>query len=445
MLGETMRTIPVLIATMALVFLSVIGYSATATATASVANVSAAAFHTVVLTDDGAVWTWGWANTPWGILGTGSDQSDGSLHRLDALPAIVAVDAKFKTSLAIDKDGRVWAWGDNEFGQCGINGNKAVPSPVLVPNLAHIVQVSNGGLHCAAVDESGHVWTWGDNEYGQLGTGRTGSVQYTPVQVPIDNVKMVSAGSGYTVALKKDGTVWAWGENDLGMSGGSGKGNVLSPRKVEGLWNIVKISAGYDHTLALRDDGTVWAWGDGEENKICNGDGYLGTSEVRVPVQVNGLPSVRDIAAGDHSSMVLGRDGSVYSWGSNGDGQYGNGIDLWMPAQSPVKLPGMDNVVSISTGYGHSLAVKNDGSLWVWGRNLEDQVQPGKGKKVMTPLKKLEGGTAITEQHSTPTTAASSAAAASAGADMVVYITVGGVVLLAIAVIGFILLLRMRK
>ena len=441
-----MRMLPVLIVMMTIGLLSVVSYSAPASA--GVVNVSAATLHSVVLTDDGIVWTWGQANTAWGILGTGQDQSDGGLRRVEGLPEIVAIDAKFKTSLAIDRDGRVWAWGDNEYGQCGNDASRTFSSPVLVNNLAHIVQVSCGGTNCAAVDESGHVWTWGDNEYGQLGTGWAGGKQYLPVQVSIDNVKMVSAGNGYTVVLKKDGTVWAWGENNLGMAGNGYNGNILTPSKVEGLWNIMKIDAGYDHTLALRDDGTVWGWGDGEENKICNGEGYYGTSAVRVPVQVNGLPPVADIAAGTQGSLVLDVNGNAYAWGSNGDGQYGNGIDLWMPAQSPVKVPGLDNVVSISTGLGHSLAIKKDGSVWAWGRNLEDQVQPGKGKKVMTPLKKLDGVTVAPGQQSTPaaTTPASSATAtASDGTDMVFYITAGGVVLLAIAVIGFILLLRMRK
>jgi alpha-tubulin suppressor-like RCC1 family protein len=441
--------LPVLIVMMTIGLLSVVSYSAPASA--GVVNVSAAALHSVVLTEDGTVLTWGWANTAWGILGTGTDQSDGGLRRVDGLPRIVAIDAKFKTSLAIDADGRVWAWGDNEFGQCGNEGSRTFWSPVLVKNLAHIVQVSCGGLNCVAVDESGHVWTWGDNAYGQLGIGRTGPVQYQPAQVSIDNVKMVSAGSGYTVALKNDGTVWAWGENKLGMAGSYYSGNVLTPSKVEGLWNIVKIDAGYDHTLALRDDGTVWAWGDGEENKICNGEGYSGTAAVPVPVQVKGLPPVADIAAGDHGSMVLERNGTVYCWGSNGDGQYGNGIDLQTPALSPEKVPGLDNVVAIAEGLGHCLAIKKDGSVWAWGRNLEDQVQPGKGKKVMTPLKKIDGGAVTPGQQSTPgatssaTATSSPADTASAGTDMVFYITVGGVVLLAIAIIGFIILLRMRK
>ena len=131
----------------------------------------------MVLLDDGTVWTWGWANTPWGILGTGNDQSDGSYRRVDGLPRIVAIDASFKSSLAIDADGRVWAWGDNEYGQCGNDVGAAVFSPVQVNGLANIVQVSGGGINCVAVDRDGHVWTWGDNEYGQLGTGRAGGKQ----------------------------------------------------------------------------------------------------------------------------------------------------------------------------------------------------------------------------------------------------------------------------
>jgi alpha-tubulin suppressor-like RCC1 family protein len=428
---------------MAVVFLSFVGSSAAASA--GVANVSAAFYHTVVLMSDGTVYTWGGAGTSWGILGTGADQSDGSLRRVDGLPAIVAIEANFLTSLAIDKDGRVWAWGDNQYGQCGNSLSASYFSPVQINGLSHIVQVSNGGLHCVAVDDSGHVWAWGDNLYGQLGLGYTGPAQYTPIKVTIDDVKMVSAGNGYTVALKNDGTVWAWGENTYGMTGNSQSGNTLTPSKVEGLRNIIKIDAGYDHTLALRDDGTVWGWGDGEENKLCNGQGYYGTATVNVPVQVSGLPPAADIAAADHSSMVLDRDGSIYVWGSNGDGQYGNGIDLWTPATSPQKVPGLDSVVSLAAGLGHCVAIKKDGSLWAWGKNDEGQVQPGRGKKVMTPLKKIDGGTTLTGQTGPTGQPQTPAVTAAQGTDIAFYVTAAGVILLALAIIGSIILLRMRK
>lgn len=443
-----MRTIPLLIGVIAIIFLSIAG-NATA-ASAGVVNVSAAFYHSVVLTSDGTVYTWGGTDTSWGILGTGADQSDGSLRRVNGLPAIRAIDANFLTSLAVDRDGRVWAWGDNQYGQCGDKLYSSYSSPKRIDGLEHIVQVSNGGLHCVAVDDSGHVWAWGDNLYGQLGLGNTGPSEYTPVKVPLDNVKMVSAGNGFTVALKNDGTVWAWGENTFGMTGQSWTGigsKTLTPSKVEGLGNIVKIDVGYDHTLALRDDGTVWAWGDGEENKLCNGQGYYGTATVSVPVQINGLPQIADIAAADHSSMALSRDGSVYVWGSNGDGQYGNGIDLWTPAQSPQKVPGLDNVVSMAAGLGHCVAIKKDGSVWAWGKNDEGQVQPGKGKKVMTPLKKIDGSATLTDlpvptgQTQTPT----ATAGASQGTDMTFIITAAGVIVLALAIIGSIILLRMRK
>ncbi len=441
-----MRFYPVLISVMAVVLLLFTGSSAAAAATA--VNVSTGAFHTVVLISDGTVWTWGSADTNYGILGTGADQGDGSLRQVASLPTIKAIDANFKTSFAVDTDGRVWAWGDNEKGQCG-NGQFAdYSAPVLINGLKDIVQVSCGGLHCVALDKNGNVWVWGDNYYGQLGLGYSGAPQYTPVKLSIDNVKMVAAGMGYTVVLKNDGSVWAWGENNYGTTGSSEKENTLTPAKVSGLLSIVMIDAGYDHTLALRSDGTVWGWGDGKENNLLDGQGYNNPVFVNTPRQINSLPMATDIVAAEHCSMALGSDGNLYVWGSNGDGQYGNSIDLQMPEATAQKVPSMSDVVSMSAGLGHCVAIKKDGSVWAWGRNQEDQVQPGKGKKVMAPLKKLDGVTVAPGQQSTPaaTTSASSATAtASDGTDMVFYITAGGVVLLAIAVIGFILLLRMRK
>ncbi len=440
MLGVTMRTCLVLIAMMTAFLLMAACGEASA---AGAVNVSAAYGHTAVLMDDGSVYTWGWANTQWGILGTGSDQSDGSYHRVDGLPRIVAIDANFKTTLAIDADGRVWAWGDNEYGQCGNNNGVACSSPVLINGLANIVQVSCGGINCAAVDRDGHVWTWGDNKYGQLGTGRAGGRQYQPVKASIDNVKMAAAGNGYTAALKNDGTVWAWGENDLGMAGSGGKDNVLSPQKIQGLSDIVKIDAGYDHTLALRKDGTVWGWGDGAQNKIGNGQGFYDTVAVRTAAQSRGLSGIVDVQASTQGSMALGSDGNVYVWGSPIDGQFGNGIDISEPANAPVKVPGLSDVVSIASGTGHRAVIKKDGSVWMWGRNREDQIQPGMGKKVLSPVKKLDGGTSAVVLQ--PTIPPGSEDPDMAGADIALYISIGGVVLLALALVGVLVLIRMRK
>jgi alpha-tubulin suppressor-like RCC1 family protein len=301
-----------------------------------------------------------------------------------------------------------------------------------------------------ALDKNGNVWTWGDNLYGQLGLGYTGKAVYTPAKVSIDNVKMVVAGRGYTAVLKNDGTVWAWGENALGMTGDSSTANTLWPVQVQGLSDIVEIDAGMDHTLALKSDGTVWAWGDGKENILCNGQGYTSTVFVNVPVKVNDLPKVADIVAADFCSAALGSDGNVYVWGSNGDGQYGNGIDLWTPAQTPQKVPGIGDVASITASLGHCVAVKKDGSVWAWGRNQENQVQPGKGKKVLSPLKKIDGSAPMPTQNpnASPTAGGqqqTTPGGSASNGDLTLYITAGGVVLLVLAVIGAIFLIRMRR
>ncbi len=437
-----MRACPLLLALMAVVIALAPGGAHAAAA--HVVNVSAAYGHTVVLADDGTVWTWGWAGTAWGILGTGADQGDGGFRQVAGLSNIVAVDASFLTSLALDRDGHVWAWGDDRNDQCGVDATAACPSPVRIAGLERIVQVSCGGTGGAAVDQDGHVWAWGDNFYGQLGIGREGTPQATPVRVPIEAVKMVAAGNGYVVALKKDGTVWAWGENDKGQSGGYTTANVLTPVQVGGLYDIVEIDAGSDHTLALRADGTVWAWGDGEENKLCNGQGYLDAPACPVPAQVSGLPSIVEVAAGSHGSTVLAEDGSVYAWGSNGDGQYGNGIDLWTPAQTPQKVPGLDDAVTLTAGYGHCVVAQKDGSVWAWGKNDEDQIQFGLGKKVMSPMKKLDGSAAISPQSTIKPTA-DAGATAPTGSDISGFITIAGVAILVLAVALVLVLLRLRK
>ncbi len=94
------------------------------------------------------------------------------------------------------------------------------------------------------------------------------------------------------------------------------------------LTNVVSISAGYQHNIALRKDGTVWAWG-------RNDGGQLGNSNTKnqlLPVQVKGgasgseyLTDVVQVTAGNWHSMALKANGTVYAWGWGQYGQLGNG------------------------------------------------------------------------------------------------------------------------
>ena len=200
--------------------------------------------------------------------------------------------------------------------------------------------VAAGGAFTVALKYDGTVWTWGNNTNGELGRGDKNSV-YSPVQVKsadgnsyLTDIIFVSAGSNHTLALRKDGTVWTWGLNTYGQLGNNTTTGSSLPVQVKiangdlNLTNVVSISAGYQHNIALRKDGTVWAWG-------RNGGGQLGNSNTNnqlLPVQVKGgasgseyLTDVVQVTAGNWHSMALKANGTVYAWGWGQYGQLGNG------------------------------------------------------------------------------------------------------------------------
>ena len=134
---------------------------------------------------------------------------------------------------------------------------------------------------------------------------------------------------------------------------------------------VKAIAAGDSHSIALKDDGTVWTWG-------YNANGQLGdgtTTQRTSPVQVNGLTNITAIEAGyyltagiagSHShSIALKNDGTVWTWGDNSYGQLGDGTTN--QRTTPVQVSGLTNVLAIAGGYGRSFALKNDGTVWGWG------------------------------------------------------------------------------
>jgi alpha-tubulin suppressor-like RCC1 family protein len=81
------------------------------------------------------------------------------------------------------------------------------------------------------------------------------------------------------------------------------------------------VAGGNNHSIALAPDGTVWAWGTNANGQL--GDGT--TTQRTLPVRVSGLTGVTTIAAGYEHGLALKVDGTVWAWGYNGYGQLGDG------------------------------------------------------------------------------------------------------------------------
>jgi alpha-tubulin suppressor-like RCC1 family protein len=374
--------------------------------------------YSLVVTPNRQVLAWG--NNEEGVLGQNKDQTSLSGATLPVsvlnssgngpLGNIAQVSTGSSAALALTTAGQVYEWGSNNYiDPARFDGatNSATYLPGLISNsanngpLSHIVQVSIGDNNAAALADDGTVYTWG-NFSGQNNAPGTGGYSKYPAQVQtsngvLQNVVRVSAGPGFTLALTSSGEVYAWGYTASGVGGpttGSTSGSTEVVRPIiradngQALINIVAISSGNFESLALDSSGNVWAWGDNQYGELGQGNStaYAGAVEVQGPTGTMGpLSHIKMIAAGEQHCLAMDADGKVWSWGVGEEGELGDGPSN--PRGSSSGLPGavlstdgtgqLSGVTAIAAGYQDSFALQPDGTILVWGLQLDGTTGQG--------------------------------------------------------------------
>ena len=233
-----------------------------------------------------------------------------------------------------------------------------------------IPSIAAGGYHNVVLKSNNDLWAWGNNDSRQLGADITTMYQNYPVQVQdLSMIIGITAGEKFSAAVCGDGSVWTWGDNLKGQlgNGTSGPDQITAiPTRVSNLYDMVKIDAGYAHIAVVKNNGTLWTWGNNEDGQLGIGtSGYLYNQST--PVQVPGLDRVNSVTAGYAHTVALLKDGSLRAWGSNRAGQLGNGT--FESSANPVWVADISNIKSVSAGDYHTLALRNDGMVWAWGDN----------------------------------------------------------------------------
>ena len=231
-------------------------------------------------------------------------------------------------------------------------------------------RMAAGGSHTLFIDEDGSLWAWGSSDSGQIGNGSAGFSRPIPVRV-MENIVSVAAGGSHTLAIDANGTLWAWGGNYSGQLGnGSISWDVNEPKPVKVMEDVVSVAAGGEHSLAIDKQGNLWAWESNSNGQVGNGSINWDINEAR-PVKV--MEDIVSIAAGGNHSLAIDKQGNLWAWGKNWYGQVGNdGLDN---EPKPVKV--MEGVVGIAAGGDHSLAIDKQSYLWTWGSNQSGQLGNG--------------------------------------------------------------------
>lgn len=266
-------------------------------------------------------------------------------------------------------------------------------------------QIALGEAHTCAID-AGEVHCWGANDYGQLGYGNTNDIgddEAAASAGPVDiggRAIAIAAGLRHTCALRTDGLVVCWGD---GNNGKLGYGNTeaigddetpASAGTVEAGRRVVGITAGNEHTCALLNTGEIRCWGSsfygqlGYANTTTIGDNEGPSSVPGVTLGATNQGDAVAVVAGSYHTCALLATGKVRCWGRNSSGELGLGhtnsfvgpvIPPYDPVfiTDPIEFPDGQLAVSLSSGFSHTCAVLQDGTVSCWGEGSSGQLGYG--------------------------------------------------------------------
>lgn len=353
---------------------------------------------------------------PTSVMVMGSDSYQPS--PVPALPSDVSgVAAGHYHSLAVTAQGHLWAWGRNNEAQLGRGIHSPRETWYEPKRVEGLEQVSvqkafASGVISAAVGVDGSLWVWGKSKRGQLGLGKGFTEAVIPSRVEVlagEEIAKVSLGWGHALALTKDGKLFGWGYSADGRLGRIGETLENSPLEsradmlkmteeipssiletaeklvLEGMekekdmpiiWEpclieelcgveVIDVACGLDHSLILCRDGTLLSGGSniyGQLGRVVQDLGLL-------PVDISFHPI--SIASGLGHSLAICKNPSaedatsIVSWGWNQSSQLGRDG----PENLPAVVEGLAGEIplSVSGGRVHSIALTSEGEVWVWG------------------------------------------------------------------------------
>jgi len=305
---------------------------------------------------DGTLWAWGFNESGNCGLNDRNERSSPTQVGGDSDGWSTCSASYQRVSLAIKTNGTLWSWGYNNAGELGHNDRANRSSPTQLPGTDWSAGESKiiSGIIGGAIKTNGTLWIWGSNSNGALGLNQTApSTRYSsPVQVGTDTTwsKIFSGGEGtHRFAIKTNGTLWVWGYGAGGRLGlnQTDNNNRSSPTQVGTDTTWTEAMSGMNNSIAVKTDGTLWSWGDASYGQLGQNSSNVALSS---PTQVGTDTTWSKLGTGRYASFATKTDGTLWSWGWNGDSGALGHNEANTSYSSPKQVPGTNWVDVTSNG-----------------------------------------------------------------------------------------------
>lgn len=300
--------------------------------------------HSALLSESGKLYFWGWNQH--GQLGSTKEPVESSpmpvISELRGIKVQAAALGHAHTLIIEQDTGFLFGFGDNDRGQVCGSAPSAVHEP-LVPRFLEgeaFVDVAAGLFHSAAITEKGDLVTFGCEKFGQsLPTSDSDGIRKARWR-PEDGSRLlrVECGRRHTVVMDEHGRVWTMGENKYGQLGRSCNGKWDSvPRLVDGVLGsresrCYDIDCGWSHTVVtVRTEAgltEVYGWGRNDKGQLGTGSKHSLFTPTRLFDDARA--SIRSVACGSESTMVVDASGNISGcgWNEHGNLSLGNTEDV---------------------------------------------------------------------------------------------------------------------
>ena len=300
----------------------------------NVVSIAAGNELTIILTDSGEVYSWGFNEN--GTTGPPNNSFAASNSSMNGLKLIENLDKQivkvfasngWEHIVAINSQGEVFTMGYNAKGQLGIGTSINSPIPKQIETLKSKFVTTVGLSYFHTVFSCGddlETYSCGRNDHGQLGLGNTVD-QWVPVLIESLNGKKVTSigwGQYHSVIATNASEVYSFGRNDSGQLGFPLKNDSKEiPTLIEGIF-CTKVSWGYYHSVGISPTGKLYSWGRNDSGQL----GLQDKGKHYEPAWVKDFEDIEiiDISWGCYHTLALSSDFKVYSFGRNCHGQLGN-------------------------------------------------------------------------------------------------------------------------